>query len=251
MNHPTGTPTSIPTAFPTQAVIIRIGANRWIWNSAVGDGSINQLQLGYANLALGIAVILHSFYLNTLKKQSESASRVLVYMCAAGCILAGILVIIQDDLISRGYDEQTMTAYLTDLGNNGIAAIMTQIPDDFIFLLGYIYIHKRLSRMMQIIVSTYMVIALYCSYVPMYTFLPFILNTNSDEFQQRYVQPGMYIYTLGEILYGLYMSRDFLLAVYEANISRTRRVIKKHQIFALSCCCHCLSRYYYNHTLFQ
>ena len=130
-------PTGIPTAAPTAAHIVRVGINYWIGNAPVYDGSVDWTELAYANLALGVVVLLHSVYLFGFKM---GESRSLIDLCAVGAIVAAVLVFLYD---ASDFSDKALAFYI-DFGLNGIAAIMTQIPDDIIFLLGYLYLHKRL-----------------------------------------------------------------------------------------------------------
>ena len=228
-------PTGTPTAAPTAAHIVRVGVDYWIGNSPVYDGTVDWTQLAYANLALGVFVILHSIYLYKFKL---GESRSLIDLCAAGAILAAVLVLLNN---AADYSDTSMAFYI-DFGLNGFSAIMTQIPDDVIFLLGYLYLHKKLSPLVWFLFIFYIILFLYLSYVPIYTIFPFFLNTNSAEFNTYYYYPSGYMYTLGEIVYELFMSGGFIVTLYQVNIVRNRRVERKHQMFALKCCCHCLSR---------
>ena len=231
MQQPSGTPTAAPTA----AHIVRVGINYWIGNVPVYDGSVDWTQLAYANLALGVFVLLHSIYMFGFKL---GESRSLIDLCAVGAIIAAVLVFLYN---ASDYSEKALAFYI-DFGLNGIAAILTQIPDDVIFLLGYLYIHKRLSPIVWALFIFYIVVFLYLSYVPVYTIFPFFLNTNSVDFYTYYYYPSEFMYTLGEIVYELFMSGGFMVTLYQVNIVRSRRVERKHQVFAMKCCCHCLSR---------
>lgn len=228
--------TGVPTAAPTHANIVRVGAEYWIDNNASNDLSTHRLELGIANIILGSLVLGHAFY---LKKFRFGRSRCLIDLCSLAAILNGTLVLID---LQEGSSAES-NAYFCDLGVNAIIAAMAQLPDDMIFLLGYVYLHKSTSTLEWACILFYIVTLLYMSYVPQFTIAPFFLNTKSAEFKRDWVLPGLYIYTIGETLYATGFSVGFMRVLYQVNMLRTKRVQRRFQVFAFKCCLHCCSRY--------
>lgn len=232
----TGAPTGIPTVSPTTANIIRGGAQYWVDNNARHDLSINRFELATANIVLGCLVIVHAIY---LKKFRLGRSRCLIDICAVAAILNGVFVLTD---LQQGSTVES-NAYYCDLGVNAILAALSQFPDDMIFLLGYVQLHKNISKLKWVGIIFYVVTFLYLSYVPQFTIAPFFLNVNSADFERYWIKPGLYIYTIGETLYETFFSFGFMRVIYQVNVLRMKRVQKRFQVFAFKCCLHCCSRY--------
>lgn len=239
---PSGFPTSFPTVNPTHAHLLRIGAQYWIDNNYAAPAvwstdNSTYFNSAVASIILGVLVILHSFYLHRYKFK---AVRIAVDICAVGTILTGIFM-----LLALHNDDPYYFVIFIDFGLEFIAGTMTQLPDNFIFLLGYLNSKKKKqSAWILRLTILYAVVVLYLTWIPSYTIYPFFFNCNSADYFQYFTTIGQsYIFSYGGLLYNVVFTVYFVKVLYDVNIRRAVRITKQGQLFAIKCILHFFARY--------
>lgn len=232
---PSGYPTGFPTVTPTEAHLLRTGVQYWINNNFVVPSYISNQPSFYSTawgmVSLGIFVILHSFYLHRF---SFKMARVLVDICAVGNILAGSFL-----LLGFAYNDTYLQTWFINFGISFLAGMLTQLPDNLMFLLGYYNVNKKFSWPFTICVSLYIIFVLYFSWIFQWTFFPFIFNENSKDFLRYYSTPcANYVYTYGTIAYNIFFTYSFVVILLRVHVWKTIRVPRNSQIFIMKCCLH-------------
>lgn len=233
-NSTTGYPTAAPTIDTN--TFVRVGANWYIHNQELEpDLTVQQVRNADSTaigcIVIGCLVLLHSFYLERFK---FTKARLLADCSAVGCMTSGIFI-----LLDTG--TRAANAFYLDMGVFGFSSILVQISDNVVYIFGYQCIQKNIPLVNWVLLITFIVVILFLTWFPGFTFIPCILNRNSDLFLQTLAAPLATIRYIGLVIYDIAFSYHFCVILYRVNITRKIRLPKTSQIFVIKCVVHLFS----------
>ena len=109
---------------------------------------------------------------------------------------------------------------------NGVANIFTQLPDNLLFLYTYLALStagraRKLMRPVEAAVTTlYIVFVLFFPFFAPVTFIPLIVNENTDDYNSRIGLPLLQGYTFGYVAYNFYFTLIFVRVLYRSYFDR-------------------------------
>jgi hypothetical protein len=194
----------------------------------------------WGNIALGGFIFLHSFYIHRLK---YSKIRLLTEACAFGGILTGIFhlackVVLRNAVINKYLLQHVISIDATNpedkeycgiIGNflvSGVANIFVQLPDNLISLFTYIALNtagrarKYMRTWEATITALYIIFVLFLPFIAPVTFIPLIVNENTDDYNTKVGLPLMFAYTYGYVLYNTYFTAAFCLVLYKIRFDK-------------------------------
>ena len=109
---------------------------------------------------------------------------------------------------------------------NGIANIFVQLPDNLLFLYTYLALttvnrsRKCMRPLDAAATALYISLVLFVPFFAPNTFVPLIVNENTDDYNTRIGLPLLQGYTYGYVLYNLYFTLIFMRVLFSSYFDR-------------------------------
>ena len=135
---------------------------------------------------------------------------------------------------------------------NGIANIFVQLPDNLLFLYTYLALTtagraKKYMRPFEAVITTlYIVFVLFLPFFAPVTFIPLIVNENTDDYNTRIGLPLLQGYTYGYVLYNLYFTLIFVRVLFRSYFDRKAFYPPIARDICFRCILHFFIRYRYH-----
>lgn len=233
------TVTGLPTSAPSHIELLREGSKYWIQNQRLTKSFIGidqEAPLCWVSIGIALMVMGHSFYIN---KYKLTAIRIMVDTVAVGIIISAVACLV---LIANPTPENFVYASYTTAGVVG--AFLCQVPDNIIFLLGYLSLHKNAALWLKIAAVIYIIVFLYLAAgILEHTIYPLFINENSRKYYWTIHYFSYVLYATCLVIYDFAFTFHFLQILYQVHVKKTKRVPRNAQIFVIKCCIHCIIRY--------
>lgn len=190
-------------------------------NNSVSGLSITDLSfqyLMYITVALSGLILIHSAVINFKKKRN---------IVAVTTNLATISLLIEAILfLYCSYPDKcsstTMNATLLAFFANGCCGALIQAADNYITFSRYVcVVGGQVSSRHTIMAIVYVIVFLYATWWPWYTFVPFWRNMNTDDSINLIDITNIYINFPAYILYDLFYTSKLILFIRKLNSEST------------------------------
>ena len=167
--------------------------------------------------------------------------RIFADICNIACILSSVCIII---IQNTKYDKVQMSI-LFDFLFCGIFTATIQLCDNYMFYNRFVAVSKP-PQWKKNIIHCYIIVALTLSWLPNYTVIPFIYNTNSPHYNQYYTNV-LFFQFISTFVYNLYFTFQFGRILYESHY-RIRPYSANTKLIAIKSIVHFFTRLvFYKH----
>lgn len=213
---------------------IRVGVEYFVQNSWESHGeeadALNDVVFAWVSIMISALILLHSFQIHRFK---FVYIRILSDTCAVGTLLAAVFLLVY----VQNPNRLNFVIYINVL-YKGVTGLLVQLPDTIVYLLGYSNVKKKVPLLHWVLIWIFILVTMYFSWCPVWFIFPFVMDVNSQQFNEN-VYPVMgNVQTVATILYDLFFTTHFLYLLYKVNIARYMRIQKHAQIFVIKCCFH-------------
>jgi len=184
--------------------------NSWESNSMSFDPSYTDSvnNFTYTALALSIFMLIHSFIINRGFKKINH-----VRICSDICQICTIVII----AISLGCASMNPPHYICEhpavaynIGIMTLTSGVTQAVDNFITYDRYRVLNHKVNNWLKYLALFWVVVMLFLTWVPFFTFLPFFIDMNDTNNADMYTIIGNYLWWASYFAYNYFFA--FMIA---------------------------------------
>lgn len=216
---------------------LHVGAQYWLENSlhspTFHEDTQRLVPFAICCIIAGSLIILHDLYINRYK---INLVRSLVVIAAIGCLSGGILVV-----VGSHYSDLWHHVFIIDFGVSIWSLFLVKSVDNFIFVLGYKYVNKNVSKWVYAGFFVFIFLTIFASWTIGIPFFPFICDMNSNEFHSYLYEPFFGLYTAAGTLCNFFFSYYFVKVLFQVNFLKRIKIPKQSQLFAIRCVLHGLA----------
>ena len=188
------------------------------------------LPLAACCISAGTLIVVHDLAINGRKL---SLMRALVVIAAVGCLSGGIFAV-----IGGHFHDRRHFIFLIDFGVSIWSLLLVKSVDNLVFVLGYKYVNKTVSKSVYIGFFLFIFLTIFASWLIGIPFFPFIFDMNSNQFHLYLYEPFFWLYTASGTLCNMFFSYYFVQILIQVNLQKKIRIPKQSQLFAIRCVLH-------------
>ena len=224
---------SFLTHTPTRP-FLHIGVQYWLDNSlhsqTYDEDTKNLVPFAMCCIMTGGLILIHDLYIN---REKILLIRTLVVIAAIGCLSGGIFVV-----VASQYSDLEHHVFIIDFGVSIWSLFLVKSVDNFVFVLGYKYVNKNVSKWVYIGFFLFIFLTIFASWMIGIPFFPFLCDMNSYEFHTYLYVPFFWLYTVAGTLCNIFFSYYFVKLLLQVNFQKKLKVPKQSQLFAIRCVLH-------------